>query len=34
MNLKYEFSNAWKVIKEMNNMDSVMKYSRVYRLFK
>lgn len=30
MNLKYELRNGWKVIKEMNNMDAVMKYSDEY----
>ena len=28
MNLKYEFENGWKVIKEMNNMENVMNYSK------
>ena len=30
MDLKYEFANAWKVIKEMNNMENVMSYSKEY----
>ena len=30
MNLKYEFANGWKVIKEMNNMENVMEYSKEY----
>lgn len=30
MNLKYEFENGWKVIKEMNNMENAMSYSKEY----
>ncbi len=30
MNLKYEFENGWKVIKEMNNMENAMAYSKEY----
>ena len=30
MNLKHEFVNGWKVIKEMNNMENVMNYSKEY----
>ncbi|WP_455539420.1 aminopeptidase [Terrisporobacter sp.] len=30
MNLDYEFKNGWKVIKEMNNMENVMKFSKEY----
>ena len=30
MKLKHEYANAWDVIREMNNMDNVMKYSKEY----
>lgn len=30
MNLKHEFENGWKVIKEMNNMENAMAYSKEY----
>ena len=30
MKLKHEYANAWDVIREMNNMDNVMEYSKEY----
>ncbi|MEG0854978.1 MAG: aminopeptidase [Terrisporobacter sp.] len=30
MSLKHEFKNGWNVIREMNNMDNVMGYSKEY----
>ncbi len=30
MNIKHEFANGWKIIKEMNNLENAMEYSKEY----